>query len=222
MVSIVAISDLHGHLVDIPPCDILLIAGDICKEGSPLTQAEWLNTLFSDWLHQVPAKHIIGVAGNHDRVFESHSTLISKDLPWHYLEDTSIEVMGLHIHGTPWQLPFWGAFNKADKALIEHYTSIPKETDILISHGPPFGICDQIYMQEDLPYHAGSLALRNKILEIAPQLVVFGHIHEAHGTHQIGPTLFANVSLVDDNINVIHEPFFTDMCTSHQPLVDIF
>jgi len=211
MVSIAAISDLHGNLVEIAPCDILLIAGDICPDAAPLTQAQWLSSTFRRWLEKVPAQHIVGVAGNHDKVFASQSTLLPKDLPWHYLEDSSIELLGLHIHGTPWQLPWWGVFTMSDKALIQHYTSIPASTDILISHGAPFGICDQITTREDLPFHTGSLALRNRVMEVEPMLVVFGHIHTGYGTYQLGNTLFANVSLVDDDIDVVHSPFYVEI-----------
>jgi hypothetical protein len=35
VISIVCISDLHEHLVEIPPCDLLLIAGDVSFAFKP-------------------------------------------------------------------------------------------------------------------------------------------------------------------------------------------
>lgn len=182
MVSIIAISDLHGNLPDdLPSCDLLLIAGDICPSGSSSSQALWLDTTFRHWLEQSKATHVVGVAGNHDKIFEAKPHLVPSSLKWHYLQDQSIELFGLKIYGTPWQLPFYGAFNMNDKMLVSRYSTIPKSTDIVVSHGPPFGICDEVQSYLDTPYHTGSLALRNKLLEIQPQLVVFGHIHEGYG-----------------------------------------
>ena len=57
---ICAVSDLHGQLPDIPKCDLLLIAGDVC----PVTnhsldfQEHWLDTEFRWWLKKIPAKKI--------------------------------------------------------------------------------------------------------------------------------------------------------------------
>ena len=70
--KIVGVSDLHGMLPEIPPCDLLLIGGDI----TPVTnhaipfQAEWLDTTFRRWLEQAPARKVVGVAGNHDYIFQ--------------------------------------------------------------------------------------------------------------------------------------------------------
>ena len=113
--KIVAIADLHGVLPTIPACDLLLIAGDIC----PVTnhgvefQADWLNTVFRSWLRSLThVHHIVGIAGNHDFVFERMPELVPRDLPWTYLQDELAEVAGLRIWGTPWQPWFFDwAFN---------------------------------------------------------------------------------------------------------------
>jgi Icc-related predicted phosphoesterase len=206
MVSIVATSDLHGQLPKIPPADLLLIAGDICPNSSTTDQANWLDQTFRVWLDELPVQHVVGVAGNHDRLFEINSEIIPKDLRWHYLQDESITLFDLKIYGTPWQLPFWGAFNLSDKMLVERYHAIEPYTDIVISHGPPFGILDEVPSYLDTSHHTGSLALRNRILYVKPQLVVFGHIHEKHGTYFLDQTLCANVSLLNDEMHPVYSP----------------
>lgn len=54
---IAATSDLHGHLPEVPDCDLLLIAGDICplEDGSIRVQGRWLDTELLGWL-QDPAR----------------------------------------------------------------------------------------------------------------------------------------------------------------------
>src|SRR3954452_2707665 len=103
--TIVAVSDLHGTLPAIPPCDLLLIAGDIC----PVTnhgvafQAQWLHREFCDWLKKVPARKTVFIAGNHDFVFEQAKELLPRNWPATYLQDSGIRWEGLNIWGTPWQ-----------------------------------------------------------------------------------------------------------------------
>jgi Icc-related predicted phosphoesterase len=206
MIRILAISDLHGQLPDIPPCDLLLIAGDICPDGSKAFQAKWLDTSWRNWLEKIPAKEVVAVAGNHDRLFEKDLHLIPKDLRWHYLQDSSIILFGLKIYGTPWQLPFWGAFNLSDKLLETVYEKIPDGIDIVISHGPPFGLFDEVPSYLETPLHTGSLSLRRRLLKVKPKLVVFGHIHCSFGQTNLEDVLFANVSLLNNEMEMVHSP----------------
>lgn len=205
MRRIIAVSDLHGHLPMIPPCDLLLIAGDICPGGNLLSQAKWLDINFRAWLKTIPAKEIVMIAGNHDMIFERAPESVPTNLSCHYLQDNKIELLGLKIYGTPWQKPFWGAFNLNEPELEKKYQCIPGAIDILISHGPPFGIGDEVSGQ-----HVGSKALREKIFEIKPKLIVFGHIHDAFGQWQINEMTFANVSLLNDAMEVVNKPIVFD------------
>lgn len=220
MVRIVATSDLHGALPDIPECDLLLIGGDICPEGSPIGQAHWLDHDFRNWLNEVPAKEIVGIAGNHDFIFEKGDQLIPKGLNWHYLKDSSINLFGFKIYGTPWQLPFWGAFNLKEEQLAEKYRDIPKDVDILISHAPPFQIFDGVPLHfstegqqevQGLLHHTGSPSLRAKVFEIKPKLLICGHIHDAFGRCTIDDIIFANVSLLNDDMEVTNQPILFDI-----------
>lgn len=80
------------------------------------------------------------------------------------------------------------------------YSQIPPDTDILITHGPPFGILDQASGSGD---HQGCRALLDRILQLKPKLHVFGHVHGAHGTFMTEDTLFVNAALLglDGDIN---------------------
>ncbi len=71
---IVALSDQHGHLPEIPACDLLIIAGDVCPDRfgpflamhHPEQQNAWFNRNVRPWLAKVPATHKILTWGNHD------------------------------------------------------------------------------------------------------------------------------------------------------------
>jgi Icc-related predicted phosphoesterase len=205
MTRIIATSDFHGRLPQIASCDLLLLAGDLCPSKTPAEQALWLDTTFRNWLDSVPAKEIVAIGGNHDHIFEKEPELVPKNLKLHYLQDSSITLFGLTIYGTPWQLPFWGSFNLSDGRLSEIYKKVPEKTDIIISHGPPYGICDAIINGKSV-IHTGSASLKKRVLEVKPKLCIFGHIHNAYGLTEEDDITFANVSLVNDDLEIAHEP----------------
>jgi predicted phosphohydrolase len=201
---IVAVSDLHGHLPSIPPCDLLLLGGDLCplEDHSPEAQRSFLEGAFSEWLEAVPAAAIAGVAGNHDLILEDEPSLASS-LPWTYLCDGEAELAGLRIWGSPFAVTYgdW-AFMEPDAALERRFRSIPRGVDIVLVHGPPFGVLDHAVRGVD----TGSHALRRAMVRARPALGVFGHIHEGHGETALGRTRCVNVSLVDARYAVRHAP----------------
>src|SRR5260370_33826784 len=108
--KIVALADLHGYLPSsVPACDLLLLAGDLTpvQNHDPGFQAEWLDGPFRAWLQRQPVRKIVGIAGNHDFVFEQMPFLVPQDLPWTYLQDSGTEWEGLEISGTPEQPRFF-------------------------------------------------------------------------------------------------------------------
>jgi len=54
---------------------------------------------------------------------------------------------------------------------------------------------------------ANSDKLWERVMEVKPQLHVFGRIHGGYGTVKIGPTTFANVALWSDDANAGRRPF---------------
>lgn len=202
---IFATSDLHGYLPEIPDCDVLIVAGDVCPDFHTMSfarygtdrnkpvlekgeqqQRHWLDTEFRAWLEALQARGIVvvGIAGNHDFVFE-HPFLIPEGLAWHYLKDAGITVCvgdeDLRVYGTPWvpKLKRW-AFYGSQEFLQARAEAIPSGIDILISHGPPFGLRDRVVPRFG-DCHVGDTALTNELDRIRPRVVVCGHIHEGYG-----------------------------------------
>ena len=163
---IAAVSDLHGQLPSIPPCDLLLIAGDVCPLSDHRGDAQraFLEGPFSAWLARAPARAIAGIAGNHDLIAEREPALLA-GLPWSYLCDSEADLVGLRIWGSPFAVTYgeW-AFMESDDELERRFAAIPAGLDVLLVHGPPYGILDHALRGVD----TGSRALRRAIAARPP------------------------------------------------------
>ena len=68
--------------------------------------------------------------GNHDFIFQESPAEVPP-FAWIYLEDSGVEINGLKIWGSPWQLPFFDwAYNMEEEDLVSMsiqgmYISIP-------------------------------------------------------------------------------------------------
>jgi hypothetical protein len=101
-----------------------------------------------------------------------------------YLQDTGTELQGIKIWGSPASPAFgrmW-AFNHDTLSIWGVWDKIPLETDILMTHTPPFGYGDMTLNGK----RAGCEQLTHKILELGPVLHLCGHIHEGHGCRVMG------------------------------------
>ncbi|OFV93784.1 MAG: hypothetical protein A3G76_03750 [Acidobacteria bacterium RIFCSPLOWO2_12_FULL_65_11] len=221
---IVALSDQHGHLPDIPPCDLLIIAGDVCPDRfgpfwamhAPEQQRSWFDRHVRPWLAEVPATHKLLTWGNHDWCGQACSfhgdrpAKTSTGLQILVDEETTVAVRdeSISVWATPWSNQFmkW-AFMKAPKALEAVYAGIPAGVDILVSHQPPYGIGDRAFdLGTGRVEHLGSRELLAAIARVRPRLVVCGHIHDGHGHVNYEGIPVYNVSLVDERYRVVHQP----------------
>ena len=94
-----------------------------------------------------------------------------------YLQDSSTEIYGLKIYGTPWQPKFCGwAFNlERGQELINKWDQIPDDTDVLITHTPPVGYGDLC----STGIRAGCVDLLLSVQQrVKPKYHIYGHIHE--------------------------------------------
>jgi Icc-related predicted phosphoesterase len=196
--KIVCFADTHGHhnKLDIPEGDILIFAGDFT--GYPDSDAKQLKK-FDRWLGKLGHMHKIIIPGNHDFLFERdwyHAvSLVDNAI---CLNDSMVEVEGLKIWGSPITPTFldWAFLRARGKTIARHWAMIPDDIDILVTHGPPYGIMDLCPPWRDHPAErAGCEDLLKRIKELKNlKLHVFGHIHEEYGTHEQDGVTFVNCS----------------------------
>jgi hypothetical protein len=106
------------------------------------------------------------------------------------LRSGSTTIEGIKLWASP-VTKINGAFGMPDEAQRDAlYDTVPKGTDILITHGPPLGILDD---------RQGCAALRRAVIRVKPKLHCFGHVHSAYGTHPTKNTLFVNASILDED-----------------------
>ena len=208
-------ADLHLHLPEIPECDVLLIAGDIVDGFALQTlnqQQLWMVTTFRKWLNRIPAKRVIFTPGNHDFIYQATPEAEWPKLRMEVLIDQALtlETDGgpIKVYGTPWQIRHgdW-AFNYPKDAMNDIWKKIPDDTNILLCHQPPGGICD-VGGRGD---HLGCFLLTKRIEEIKPKLVVCGHIHPAYGEYpQKYGTLVVNAAYVGAGRDPKNKPVRVD------------
>ena len=203
---VVFISDTHlkHDSLALPPGDLLIHAGDFSRRGLvPEVQ------VFLDWFAAQPHPYKVLVAGNHDFLAERDPALFTAMVPANiiYLNDTGCEIAGIRIWGSPIQPWFFDwAFNRQRGADIRrHWDLIPADTEILITHGPPYGILDEVARD---PRPVGCRDLLHRVREL-PSLKVhaFGHIHEGYGQVRENGTLFLNASVLDEHYTLRNRPF---------------
>lgn len=204
--QITTLSDTHGlhHQLLLPGGDLLIHAGDVCNRGSQEEAANFIN-----WFEKQPYTYKIFIAGNHDFFFENFTQQEIQDiLPKNifYLNDTGIEIDGINIWGSPITPEFhnWAFNRKRGEEMNNHWQLIPNNTDILITHGPAFGILDKTFHN----LNVGCEELLKAVKNIQPKYHVFGHIHEAFGSLNEKETTYINTSSLDLFYKIRNTPFF--------------
>jgi Icc-related predicted phosphoesterase len=206
------ISDTHTFhkLLTVPEnIDIVIFSGDCSNPRDPYNNEPEVKD-FIQWFKELPIKHKIFVAGNHDTSIEK--SLIKKidftGYNIHYLENNYVDIEGIKIFGSPNQPTFgydW-SFQKKREKLDKHWSKVDNNVDIFIVHGPPKGILDLSYDRNHRLENCGCNALKRHVLHrIKPKFCLFGHIHNVSDIINAGvlklsdyPTVFSNGSVVTD------------------------
>lgn len=212
----VCISDTHTlerKIGNIPDGEVIIHAGDFMSSG--WSKYEYIN--FLSWYGALPHKHKILVAGNHDRQVQIEPEYFKHHVDREkiiYLEDSSTIIDNIVIHGSPWQKWFhdW-AFNfpsdeknyKRKAELV--WGAIPDNTNVLITHGQPYGINDKTE-EGDL---TGCKFLKKRISKLKSlKYYIGGHIHEAYGVQSIKGVTYINPAICTRRYNPTNSPIVFD------------
>ena len=210
--------------------ELKLRGGDIlfhCGDYSFLGQID--ETLeFMSWLSSQPYTYKVFIAGNHDWGFEPLTEGLEEDHTFYfrgkylifrglneqykdraeklgliYLHNESVIIEGFKIYGTPYQAMIdkhniW-AFNYYDDDLYS-WDHVPENTDVLLTHSPPYGILDSS------AHRFGSKGLAKRVSEVKPLVHCFGHIHEGYGRLKKDGTVYINAATLDKEYRTTNEP----------------
>lgn len=209
--KITFISDTHSKhnqiANDLPGGDLLIHSGDISSMG-------WEHEVkqFCKWFDKIDNYDCkVFIAGNHDLGFEDNyeniMQIVNSYKTINYLQDDYLIFNDVRIYGTPWQPEFFDwAFNlpRNGEALYQRWNNIPEDTDILVTHTPPFGHLDTVEgrRQENL----GCELLRARVDVIKPQINCAGHLHSGYGIKSTRDTHFVNASVLDERYAYTQKP----------------
>jgi predicted phosphodiesterase len=217
------ISDTHTKhnqvTSSLPGGDVLIHAGDISSMGYRHEIQDFIK-----WFSGLDNyKHKILIAGNHDWGFQTEPKatehLLELNPGCEYLQD-NLFLIGddtdnyedmVKVWGSPWQPEFYNwAFNLPRQGweLGVHWNQIPEDTEILITHGPPFGHLDTVKLNPT--FNTGCELLRERVDVVKPKIHVFGHIHTGYGYKFDGNTHFFNAAVLDEQYYFTQKPMTVD------------
>lgn len=209
---IVCLSDTHGLSVlgdlSIPAGDVLVHAGDGTNVGAAEDVRGWL-----EWVAAQPHPYKVVIAGNHDRLFDTDPAAALSMVPAgvFYLQDSGCVINGVRFWGSPWQpsWPSWAFFlPRSGPRIRERWNSIPFDTEVLVTHTPPYGVLDLVDGDEG---RLGCEELSLRVASVRPRLHVFGHVHQGHGVLKRNGVLSVNASILNEHYRIGHAPVVVDL-----------
>jgi Predicted phosphoesterases, related to the Icc protein len=192
------LSDTHNkhHLLkNLPEADIIIHSGDMSVNGSENEIAE-----FIEWFGKLPYKYKLFIAGNHDDcLFGANVEGMPDDC--FYLCNSSVTIEGVK---------FYGMSMFMEDVISGNYDNnirqIPNDTDVLITHQPPYCILDS---SSNTNY--GDCILLQAVLKIQPKYHLFGHIHNAYGIEKIDNTTFVNAAVLNEQYELTNKAVLLKM-----------
>lgn len=206
-----------NEVLELPGGNLLIHAGDFMNSGYYKEEAE----VFFKWLDDLKGYDTkVFISGNHDRIMENEPEWVKGILTGYktidYLQDDFMGIIEggepeIKIWGSPWQPEFYNwAFNlpRNGEELKSKWDMIPEDTDILITHGPAWGILDDVEGRRGK--HLGCELLSERIKNIKPKIHVCGHIHSGYGYYFDGFTHYFNASILNERYSYTQLPWNID------------
>src|SRR6478736_129804 len=140
---VVCIADTHGcyQKLRLPSGDGLIHAGDMTAQSNFEEVRDFIT-----WFGAQEHAHRILVAGNHDPLHETDADIAAALTPSGvtYLQDRGCSIGGLKFWGSPVQPEFmnWAFNRRRGREISAHWSMIPEDTDVVVTHGPAYGILD--------------------------------------------------------------------------------
>jgi len=201
--KIICISDTHNKHEELilPEGDCIVHAGDFTDSG---TKKETRN--FLEWFSSTPYDHKILIAGNHDFYLQKKAHKIDQIIPEqiHYLEDSGVTLDTINFWGSPYTPGdhSWAFTKDRGRPISQHWKQIPENTNVLITHTPPFGIMDELNNRTMI----GCKNLTDRLSELNISHHIFGHVHNDYGMVKTEKTTYINSSSLDDSYRPINRP----------------
>lgn len=190
---IIHLSDTHGQhglIKDLPKANIIIHSGDITFGGSDNEVIDFL-----EWFIELPYKYKIFIAGNHDDcLYQANIDGLPENC--HYLCNSGISIENIFFYGIPMFMQ-----DIIDAASDNFFNKIPSNTNVLITHQPPYNILD--FADKN---HYGDLTLLHKVFQTQPRYHLFGHIHAAYGIEIIDNTTYVNASILNEQYLLANKP----------------
>lgn len=198
--------------------DVLALTGDFDLEHY-LQLEEFL-----EWLKKVGKKYtyVLLVGGNHDQVLADNLEEFKNSLKGtniFFLDNEPLTLFNPKVifYGSSASVGYgnvYTAFAGTDGYLKDKvWNKIPKNIDILLTHTPPYGICDAYY---------GSHSLLEKVQQLPNlKLHMFGHIHVGYGHKKIKDKTFVNSCLLGNETNGPYLPTVIKFNTLNNEVIEV-
>lgn len=212
--KICAISDTHSfhRKVIVPDGDVLVHTGDITHVGELSILAD-----FCAWLKTLPHRKKLVSFGNHDK-FErepnySIATRMIADAGAIHLHDSEVVIDGIKFYGSAYTPIFydWAWLLPRGNAIAKKWAAIPNDVDVLLTHGPPYGIND-LTDPGAFGEHIGCQDLFERIHELKQlRAHFFGHCHGGYGITTEFGIKFVNSAICTETYRPTNLPNVIDI-----------